>query len=66
MKVKVGYDSPIAAPIRSGQELATLTISTPDTEIVRIPLVAGKDIPRLGMFERLGAAIGHLIWGAAG
>ncbi len=65
MKVKVGYDSPIAAPIRSGQELATLTISTPDTEIVRIPLVAGKDVPGLGMFERLGATIGYLIWGAA-
>ena len=65
MKVKVGYDSPIAAPIRSGQELATLTISTPDAEIARIPLVAGKDVPRLGVFKRLGAAIGYLAWGAA-
>lgn len=65
MEVKVSYDSPIAAPIRSGQELATLTISTPDTETVRIPLVAGKDVPRLGVFGRLGAALEYLAWGAA-
>ena len=65
MEVKVSYDGPIAAPIQSGQELATLTISTPDTETVRIPLVAGKDVPRLGVFGRLGAALGYLAWGAA-
>lgn len=65
MEVKVNYDSPIAAPIRSGQRLAMLTISAPDAETQQIPLVAGKNVSRLGMFGRLSAALRYLAWGAA-
>ena len=65
MEVKVSYDGPIAAPIRSGERLAILTISAPDTETQQIPLIAGKNISRLGMFGRLSAALRYLAWGAA-
>lgn len=65
MEVKVSYDGPIAAPIQSGERLAILTISAPDTETQQIPLIAGKNISRLGMFGRLSAALRYLAWGAA-
>ena len=65
MEVKVSYEGPIAAPIRSGERLAILTISAPDTETQQIPLIAGKNISRLGMFGRLSAALRYLAWGAA-
>lgn len=65
MEVKVNYNSPVAAPIRAGEQLALLTISAPDEETLQIPLVAGKDVLRLGMFGRLSAAFKYLAWGAA-
>ena len=65
MEVKVSYDGPIAAPIRSGERLAMLTISAPDAETQQIPLIAGKNVSRLGMFGRLSAALRYLAWGAA-
>ncbi len=65
MKVKVAYDGPVAAPVRAGDPLATLAVSTPGAETLEIPLVAGKDIARLGVFGRLAAALKYLAWGAA-
>ncbi len=65
MEVKVNYDSPIAAPIQSGERLAMLTVSAPDAETQQTPLIAGKSVSRLGMFGRLSAALRYLAWGAA-
>lgn len=65
MEVKVNYTGPIAAPVRAGEQLALLTISAPETETLQIPLVAGRDVLRLGMFGRLSAALKYLAWGAA-
>ena len=65
MEVKVNYDSPIAAPIQSGERLAMLTVSAPDAETQQIPLIAGESVSRLGMFGRLSAALRYLAWGAA-
>jgi len=64
MEVKVNYNGPVAAPIRAGEQLALLTISAPDEETLKIPLVAGKDVERLEMFGRLSAAFKYLAWGA--
>lgn len=65
MEVKVTYNGPVAAPVRAGEELAILTISAPEQETFQIPLVAGKDVPRLGIFGRLSAALKYLAWGSA-
>ena len=66
MKVRVVYDGPLAAPIAKGTEIARLVLSAPETETIEAPLVAGADIARLGMFGRLGGALGYLLWGQAG
>ena len=65
MEVKVTYNGPVAAPILAGDELAILTISAPEQETFHAPLVAGKDVQRLGIFGRLGAALKYLAWGSA-
>ena len=65
MTVKAVYDGPIPAAIRRGDPLATLVVEAPDTETIRLPLVAGADVGRLGMVGRLGAALNYLVWGAA-
>jgi D-alanyl-D-alanine carboxypeptidase (penicillin-binding protein 5/6) len=66
MTATVVYDGPLPAPIAAGQEIAKLVVSAPDTEAVEVPLVAGRDVKRLGLFGRLGAALSYLLWGAAG
>ncbi len=65
MTVKVVYDGPIAAPIAKGAEIAKLIVTAPDVEPVEVPLLAGAQIGQLGLFGRLMAALGHLVWGAA-
>lgn len=65
MQVKVVYDAPVSAPVMAGQEIAKLVVTAPDTKPVEIPLQAGADVERLGVFGRLTAALKYLIFGAS-
>ena len=66
MKVSVLYDGPFAAPVAEGTPLATLKIEAAGVDPVEYPLIAGSDVPRLGMFSRLGAALKFVLWGESG
>lgn len=57
MQVKVVYDGPIKAPIKAGQHIADLVVSTPDTPPQVMPLVAASDVGEAGFFGRVWAAI---------
>jgi D-alanyl-D-alanine carboxypeptidase (penicillin-binding protein 5/6) len=52
MQVKVHYDGPIKAPIKKGDEIAQLVVTTGDTAPQVVPLVAGEDVGRAGFFGR--------------
>ena len=52
MQVKVRYDGPIKAPIRKGQKVAQLIVTTGDTPPQVVPLVAGADVGEAGFFTR--------------
>jgi serine-type D-Ala-D-Ala carboxypeptidase (penicillin-binding protein 5/6) len=52
MQVKVRYDGPIKAPIRKGQQVAQLVVTTGDTPPQTVPLVAGEDVGEAGFFGR--------------
>lgn len=66
MKVKIVYTGPIPAPIVKGQPIATLEISARDMKPVKLPLVAGADVSRIGGVKRLKAAFNYLLMGSAG
>ena len=66
LKVKVVYDGPVPAPIEKGAEIAKLMVTAPGFDTLEVPLLAGADVGRIGVFGRLGAAIGYMIWGAGG
>ena len=53
MNVKVAYTGPIKAPIKQGDEIAKLIVSTSDGPPQVMPLVAGADVPEAGVFGRL-------------
>ena len=52
MQAKVVYNGPIKAPIKKGQHIADLVVTTPDTGAQTMPLVAASDVGEAGFFRR--------------
>jgi serine-type D-Ala-D-Ala carboxypeptidase (penicillin-binding protein 5/6) len=61
MKVKVVYEGPIKAPIKAGQHVADLVVSTPDMPPQTLPLVAESDVGEAGFFTRVWAGLKSLL-----
>ena len=57
MSVKVVYNGPVKAPIKAGQHIADLIVSTPDTPPQSMPLVAESDVGEAGFFGRAWAGL---------
>ena len=53
VKISIDYDGPIPAPIKQGQAIATLRVSAPGMEEISYPLLAEKDVPKLGLFSQI-------------
>jgi D-alanyl-D-alanine carboxypeptidase (penicillin-binding protein 5/6) len=60
---KVVYDGPIKAPIKAGQHIADLVITSPDLPEQRLPLVAESDVGEAGFFGRAWAGLTGLFGG---
>lgn len=56
----VVYDGPIPAPIAAGEQIATLMIEVPDMAPIRLPLLAGADVPEGGFLVRARASASRL------
>ncbi|MEM9878194.1 MAG: D-alanyl-D-alanine carboxypeptidase family protein [Pseudomonadota bacterium] len=61
---RITYNSPLLPPIEAGQEVASLTLESGDGEEIELPLYAQKDVGKVTGFDKLGAALDHLIFGA--
>ena len=61
MTVKVVYNGPIKAPIKAGQHIADLVVTTPETGAQTMPLVAEADVGEAGFFGRLWAGLKSLV-----
>jgi D-alanyl-D-alanine carboxypeptidase (penicillin-binding protein 5/6) len=59
--MKVRYQGPIAAPIKKGDHVADLVITTTDTPPQVVPLVAGEDIGQAGFFGRVWLGLKQLL-----
>ena len=53
--------APIKAPIKKGQEVAQLVVSTGDTQPQVVPLVAGEDVGEAGFFTRAWIGLTNLV-----
>jgi D-alanyl-D-alanine carboxypeptidase (penicillin-binding protein 5/6) len=51
--MKVRYQGPLVAPIKKGQQVAELVVTTGDTPPQVVPLVAANDVGRAGFFGRV-------------
>jgi len=63
MKVTVSYDAPIPAPVVKGTVVGKVTVETPDTPTIELPIKAADSVERLGFFGRIRAAFSQLLWG---
>ena len=59
--MKIRYQGPIAAPIRKGDHVADLVITTQDTPPQVVPLVAGEDVGKAGFFGRIWLGFKQLV-----
>jgi serine-type D-Ala-D-Ala carboxypeptidase (penicillin-binding protein 5/6) len=61
LTVKVAYDGPVKAPIKAGQHIADLIVTTPETGPQTMPLVAANDVAEAGFLGRLWAGLKSLV-----
>ncbi len=64
IELSLQWLDPVPAPIKKGDELGTLTVYISGGSLDKMILYAGQDVPVLGMFDRIGAAVKYLIFGA--
>lgn len=63
LKVNLQWNDPIPAPIKKGDVVGQMTVDLP-SGTTAYDLKAGGDVAVLGMFDRIGAALKYLIFGA--
>jgi D-alanyl-D-alanine carboxypeptidase (penicillin-binding protein 5/6) len=59
LQVRVRFDAPVPAPVTKGQGIGTLLIGGQGVPEMSVPLIAGADVDRLGLFPRIPAVIGR-------
>jgi serine-type D-Ala-D-Ala carboxypeptidase (penicillin-binding protein 5/6) len=57
LSAKVVYQGPLKAPIKAGQHVADLVVTSPDAPEQRMPLVAAADVAEAGFFARAWAGL---------
>ena len=61
MQVKVTYEGPVKAPIKKGQHIADLIVTTPDAGEQVMPLVAAEAVDAAGFFGRAWIGLKQLL-----
>lgn len=62
-KVSVSYNTPIRAPVAKGLQLGWLSVTGHGVPHMDVPLVAGMDVPKLGLPGRAMAVLTHYVTG---
>jgi D-alanyl-D-alanine carboxypeptidase (penicillin-binding protein 5/6) len=63
MKVTLGYDGPVPAPVVKGAVVGKVTVEAPDVPTIELPVLAAEAVERLGPMGRIAAALRSLVWG---
>jgi D-alanyl-D-alanine carboxypeptidase (penicillin-binding protein 5/6) len=61
--IKVQYDAPVRAPVARGDTLGHLAVSGQGVPDMDVPLLAGADVPKLGLPGRAIAVLSHYVMG---
>ena len=61
--IKVSFDTPILAPVAKGTPLGKLTVGGQGVPAMEVPLLAGADVPKLGLPGRAMAVLSRYVTG---
>jgi serine-type D-Ala-D-Ala carboxypeptidase (penicillin-binding protein 5/6) len=64
MKVTLRYDGPVKAPIATGQDIGTLTVTMPGKPDRVVPVAAAEEVPASGFFDNMMMGFQALVFGA--
>ncbi len=64
VKLTAVYDKPVKAPIAQGDKLGFVRVEIPGQNPIEVPLIAGKDVKKLGWFGKIMENIKYLLFGA--
>jgi len=59
--ISVKYEGPIKAPVIKGSRVGILTLAGPGVPAMEVPLIAGADVPQLGLPGRAMAVLTRMI-----
>ena len=63
-KIEVQYQSPVKAPVSRGELLGKLLVSGQGVPSMEVPLLAGTDVPRLGLPGRAISVVSRYVLGS--
>ncbi len=63
VKMTAVYDKPVKAPIKKGDKLGVVKIEIPGQPDVEVPLLADRDVAKLGLFGKISENLKYLIFG---
>jgi D-alanyl-D-alanine carboxypeptidase (penicillin-binding protein 5/6) len=63
-KISIEYASPVLAPVTRGAVLGKLTVTGQGVPAASVDLLAGADVPRLGLPGRALGVLSHMVTGA--
>lgn len=64
IKMTAVYDKPVKAPVAVGDKLGEVRIELDGQEMENLPLVADRNVEKLGFFGRIGQNLKYLLFGA--
>ena len=64
IKMTAVYDKPVKAPVAAGDKLGEVRIELDGQETENLPLVADRNVEKLGFFGRIGQNLKYLLFGA--
>ena len=64
IKMTAVYDKPLKAPVAAGDKLGEVRIELDGQDMESVPLVAGKNVAKLGFFGRISQNLKYLLFGA--
>lgn len=63
-KVNAGFKTPLIAPIQKGDIVGTILIEIPDSDDIKLPLIAAESVEELGFFKKYFKKMKYIILSA--
>ena len=64
LQVRLRYEAPLTAPVARGQQIGEMIVGGQGVPELRVPLLAGADVERLGLVSRIPAVVSRMVFGS--